>query len=90
MYWEQNIGGLQVKDFDKEVEHEDYDIQKPQIRSNEDEEQMEDPNVNTILILELHMTNKFMSNNYRNEGFGMQKFEDELLRVLAKSAEVFA
>jgi hypothetical protein len=51
---------------------------------------MEDPNVNTILILELHMTNKFMSNNYRNEGFGMQKFEDELLRVLAKSAEVFA
>ncbi len=31
-----------------------------------------------------------MSNNYRNEGFGMQKIDDELLRVSAKSAEVFA
>jgi hypothetical protein len=38
VYWEQNISGLQVKYFDTEVEDEEYDIQKPQIQSNEDEE----------------------------------------------------
>jgi hypothetical protein len=46
---------------------------------------MEDPTVNTILIVELHMTNESMSNTYRNEGFGKQRFEDELLGVLAES-----
>ncbi len=86
MYWEQNIGGLQVEYFDTEVEDEDHDIQKPQIQSNEDEKQMEDPTVNKILIVELHMTNESMNNNYRNEGFGKQRFEDELSRVLAESA----
>jgi hypothetical protein len=39
---------------------------------------MEDLAVNTILIFDLHMINKSMSNNYRNEGFGMQRFEDDL------------
>ncbi len=70
LYWEHNIGGLQVKYFDIKVEDEDYDIQKPQIHSKENEEHMEDPIVNTILIVELHMTNESMSNNYKNEGFG--------------------
>jgi hypothetical protein len=37
-----------VKDYNMEVEDKDYDIQKPQIWSNEDEEYMEDPMVNTI------------------------------------------
>jgi hypothetical protein len=27
--------------------------------------------VNTIFILELYMTNKYVNNNYKNEGFGM-------------------
>jgi hypothetical protein len=31
---------------------------------------MEDHVVNTILIVELHMTSESVSNNYRNEGFG--------------------
>jgi hypothetical protein len=33
---------------------------------------MEDPAVNTILIFDLQMINKSMSNNYKSEGFGMQ------------------
>ncbi len=37
----------------------------------EDEEQMEDPPVNIILIFDLQMTNKFVSNNCRTKGFGM-------------------
>jgi hypothetical protein len=54
-YWEQSTCGLQMEDFDTKVE---------------DEEQMEDPMVNKVLIMELHMINESMSNNYRNEGFG--------------------
>jgi hypothetical protein len=34
------------------------------------------------------MINKLMSNNYKNEGFGMQKFEDNLSKVSAKLAKV--
>ncbi len=57
---------------------------------NEDEEQMKDLEVNTILILELQMTNKYMSYNCRNVGSRIQRFEVDLLKVLAKSVEVFA
>ncbi len=39
---------------------------------------MEDPMVNTILIFSLQMTNKSANNNYKHEGFGIQRFEDEL------------
>jgi hypothetical protein len=46
---------------------------------------MEDPTVNTILIMELHMTNETVSYTYRNEGFRKQRFEDKLLGVLAES-----
>jgi hypothetical protein len=45
--------------------------QKRNIQSNESEEQMKDLTINIILILELQMTNKSVSNNYRSEGFGM-------------------
>jgi hypothetical protein len=40
---------------------------------NEEEEQMEDPKVNTILIFELQMINKSLSNNYRKEGTAIHK-----------------
>ncbi len=58
MYQEQNIGGFQAENFDTEVEDEDYDIQKPQIWNNKDDEQMEYLAINIILIVELHMTNE--------------------------------
>jgi hypothetical protein len=41
------------------------------MQSTEDEEHMEDPMVNTILIFDLQMTNKTMNNNNKSEGFGM-------------------
>ncbi len=48
---------------------------------------MEDHVVNIILIFDLQMTNKFVSNNFRSEGFGI--FEDDLLRVSITLTEVF-
>jgi hypothetical protein len=62
IYWEDNVGGVQVEDFDMDKEDEDCEIQKPHIQNIEDEEQMKDLVVNTILILELHMINKSICN----------------------------
>ncbi len=90
MYKEQSASGLQVEDSDMEVENEDCDIQKPQIQSNEYEEYMKGLEVNTILILELQMTNESVSNNCKSEGSGMQRFEDYLLGLLVESIEAFA
>ncbi len=57
---------------------------------NDEEEQMKDPEVNTILILELQMTKKSLNNNYKNEGSRIQKFEVNLLGVLVELTKVFA
>jgi hypothetical protein len=48
------------------------------MKNVEDEEQLKDLVVNTLLIFYLQMSNKYVSNNYRNEGFGMWKFEDDM------------
>jgi hypothetical protein len=50
---------------------------------------MEDLIVNTILIFNLQMTNKFVSNNYKSEGFGMQRSKDDMLKVSIALIEVF-
>ncbi len=81
IYWEQNVGGIQAENFNSEEENEDYEIQKPYMQNTKDEKQMEDLAVNTIFIFYLHMTNKSMSNNCRSEGFGMQRFEDDMSRI---------
>jgi len=47
-------------------EDEDHEMQKPQIQSTKDEKQMKDSMVKTILILELHMINKYVGNTYKN------------------------
>jgi hypothetical protein len=44
---------------------------------------MKDHEVNIVLILELHMTHKSTINNYKSEGFRIQRFKDDMLRVLA-------
>jgi len=36
-----------------------------------DEEQIKDPALNIMLIFDLQMHNKSMSNNYKSEGFGI-------------------
>jgi hypothetical protein len=51
---------------------------------------MKDPVIKTIMIFNLQVTNKSMNNNYKSEGFGIQRFEDDLLRVSAESIELFA
>ncbi len=84
---EQSIGGLLVEDFDTDVEDDDCDIQKPHIQTNEDEEQMQDLLINTILIVAIHMTNEFVSNNYKSDGFGKQKSTNYLSWVLVESTK---
>ncbi len=71
-------------------EDEDYEIQKPQIWHNEDEDQIQDLEVKKILICDLHMPNKFKNNNRKSARFGMQRFKDDLLRISTASTKVFA
>jgi hypothetical protein len=49
--------------------------------SSEDETHLKDLALNTLLILDLQMIKKSMSNNYISEGFGIQRSEDNLLKV---------
>jgi hypothetical protein len=51
---------------------------------------MEDPMINIILIFDLQMSNKSLSNNCRNERFGMQRFKHDISRVSIESTKVFA
>ncbi len=39
---------------------------------------MKDSTINIILILELHMINKFVDNNYRSQEFEMQRSKEDL------------
>jgi len=50
---------------------------------------MEDLTVNTILIFNLQMINKFVGNNYKSEGFGMQRSKDDMSKVSITLVEVF-
>ncbi len=89
VYQEQSANGVQVENFDTEEEDEDCEIQKPHMLSTKDEEHMEDHAVYIILIFDLQMIHKFVNNNYKNEGFGIQRFEDYMLRVSVELVEVF-
>jgi uncharacterized protein YpbB len=60
-----------MEDFNIEEEDEDYEMQKLQMQNIKHEEQIKDHVVNIILIFYLEMINKYVSNNCRNEGFGM-------------------
>ncbi len=73
VYWEQSVGGVQEENSNMEEEDEDCEIQKPQMWRIEDEEQMKDPMVNIVLIFDLQMTNKSVSDNYKSEGLLMQR-----------------
>ncbi len=71
IYWEQSASGIQMENFDMEEDDENCEIQKPHMQSIKVEEQMKDPMVNIILIFDLNMINKFKSNNYKSEGYGI-------------------
>jgi hypothetical protein len=78
-----------MENFDMEEDDENCEIQKPHMQSIAVEEYIKDPMVNTILVFDLHMTNKSVSNNYISEGFGIQRSKDDLLGVSAESIKVF-
>ncbi len=73
LYWEQSASGVHTKNFDTK-EDEDFEMQKPQMWNTKEE----NPTVNTILIFNLQMNNKFVNNNPKSEGFGMQRSKDDL------------
>ncbi len=89
IYWGQSVGGIQAENFDIKVDDEDYEIQKPHMKNVKDEEQIKDPTMNTILIFNLQMNNKFMNNNCRSEGFGIQISKDDMSKVSAKLVPIF-
>ncbi len=37
IYWEQNVGGFQAKNFNTEEDNEDCEIEKPQMKNAKDE-----------------------------------------------------
>ncbi len=90
IYLEQSVGGVQVENSNMDKEDENCEIQKPQMQSTKDGKHMINHVINIILIFDLQMTNKFVSNNYKSEAFGMQRSKDDLSRVLVESIEVFA
>ncbi len=59
------------------------------MKNVKDEDQIKNLEVNTILIFDLHMNNKYVSNNCKNEGFGIQRSEDDMSRILTKLAIIF-
>ncbi len=86
IYWEQSACGVWVENFDMK---EDYEIQKPHMKNVEDEEQSKDPTVNIMLIFNMQMNNKSVSNNYRSERFGIQRFEEDMSEVSVESTIIF-
>ncbi len=65
-------------------DNERCEVQKPQIKNDENKKQIIDPIVNTFFIFDLQM-----SNNCNSARFGMQISKDDILGVLAKSIIVF-
>jgi len=49
------------------VEDEDYVTLKPQMKGNDEEEQMEDLEVKLILTLKFQMKDKSLDDNYKSE-----------------------
>ncbi len=82
IYWEKNAGGVQEANFDTE-DNERCEIQKPQMKNVEDEEQI-NPTMNIIFIFDLQM-----NNNCKSAEFGMQRSKDDMLGVLAESTTMF-
>ncbi len=84
IYWEHGSGGVQEANSNTEEDNETCEIQKPQMKNDEDKKQITDPTMNTIFIFDLHM-----SNNYNNAGFGIQRSKDDMSGVSIESARIF-
>jgi len=51
--WEKNAGGVQEANFDTEKDDDIFEIQKPQMKNDEDKEHFIDIAVNTFFIFDL-------------------------------------
>lgn len=69
VYSEHSASGVQVDNFDLEQDDEDCETQKSQMKNVEDEKQIQDLRMNIMLIFNMKINNKFVSNNCRSEGF---------------------
>ncbi len=70
IYQEQSASGVHAENSNME-DDEDYETYKSQMKNAEDEKQIQDLVMNTVLIFNLQISNKSSSNNCRNEGFGI-------------------
>ncbi len=84
VYWVQSAGGVQEVNFDIEEDNERCEIQKTQMKTVEDKEWIIDPVMNIVFIVNLQM-----SNNCKSAKFGMERFNDDMSGVLAKSIATF-
>ncbi len=82
IYWEQSVGGVQEANFDTQEDDEVCEIQKPQMKNDEDKEQIIDPIMNTIFIFDLQI-----SNNYSSARFGMQRSKDDMSSISVELAK---
>ncbi len=73
IYWEQSVGGVQEANSNIEADNEGCEVQKPQMKNDENKEQITNLVMNTIFIFDLQM-----SNNCSNARFGMQRCKDDM------------
>ncbi len=76
---------VQEENFDIKEDNEGCQLQKPQMKNNEDKEQIIDLMVNTICIFDFQK-----KKNCNNAGFGMHKSIDYMLGVLIESTTIFS
>jgi hypothetical protein len=79
IYWEKNVGGVHEAN-----DNDGCEIQKSQMKNDENKEQITDLVVNTVFIFNLQMRN-----NCSSVRFGIQQFKDDMLGILIESIIVF-
>ncbi len=65
VYWEQNVNGVQEAHSDTKEDDEGYQVQKPQMKNDENKKQITNLAVNTIFIFNLQTSNNCKSVEFR-------------------------
>ncbi len=84
IYWEKSVGGVKQVNSHIEEDNEGCQIWKPQMKNDENKEQITNPIVNTVFSFSLQMHNKCNSGR-----FGMQKSTNDMSSVLVELAVIF-
>ncbi len=85
IYWEQRVGGVQEANSNIKEDNERCQVQKQQMKNDEDKKQIMGPIVNIVFIFDLQT-----SNNCNSAKFGMQKSTNDMSGVSAESTSIFA